>query len=129
DPAVRPFMAIVRKTVHPYDIPKASTLLVFDGLSSTEPEAYLTERQRLAALTGVLTRRWRDRLREQLGATYTVTVLDRTYPLPKEHYQLLVAFDAAPDRMRAMQREVRAILDSVRQGGATESELARVAAA
>jgi zinc protease len=129
DPAVRPFMAIVRKTVHPYDIPKASTLLVFDGLFSTEPEAYLTERQRLAALTDVLTRRLRDRLREQLGATYTVTVLDRTYPLPKEHYQLLVAFDAAPDRMRAMQREVRAILDSVRQGGATESELARVAAA
>ncbi|HEY9480047.1 MAG TPA: insulinase family protein [Gemmatimonadaceae bacterium] len=129
DLGVRPFLQRVVNTVRPFDIPKASTLLVFDGLFPTEPDAYLAERERLATLTGVLTRRLRTRLREELGATYSVMAMDRTYPLPKEHYQLLFSFDAAPERMRAMQREMRSILDAVRDSGATEAELSRTAAA
>jgi zinc protease len=130
DPDVRPFLMRVANTVRPYDIPKASTLLVFDGeLPTAEPGAYLAEREELSTLAAVLDRRLRMRLREELGATYGVTVLDRTYPLPKEHYQLLIYFDAAPERMRAMQREMDSILDAVRDSGATAAEIERTAAA
>ena len=127
DPDVRPFLMRTRSTVKPFDIPKASTLLVFDGFFPTEPAQYLVERERLATLAGVLTRRLRTRLREELSATYGVTVVDRTYPLPKEHYQVLINFDAAPDRMARMIREMHAILDSVRTNGATPQELSLVA--
>ena len=130
DPKVRPFFMRVSNTVRPFDVPKASTVLVFDGAFPTDdPDAYLAERQRLATLSDVLTRRLRTRLREELSATYGVAVIDRTYPLPDEHYQMLFSFDAAPDRMRSMQREMRAILDAVRDSGATAAELARAQAA
>ena len=125
DVEVRPFLMRVVETTRPYDVPKASTLLVFDGLISADPAVYLSERDLLATLTGVLTRRLRERLREELGATYGVAVMDRSYPLPKEHYQVLISFDAAPDRMRSLKRELSAILDAVRDSGATDVELAR----
>ena len=129
DPQVKPFLMRTASTVKPFDIPKASTLLVFDGTFPTdEPATYLAERQRLSTLSGVLMRRLRTRLREELSATYGVMVLDRTYPLPEEHYQVLFAFDAAPDRMRSMQREMRRIFEAVRDSGATAEELARVEA-
>ena len=130
DPGVRPFMMKQVNTVRAYDIPKASTLLVFDGeLPAADSGGYLAERQELSTLATVLSRRLRTRLREELGATYGVAVLDRTYPLPKEHYQLLINFDAAPERMRAMQREMDSILESVRDSGATQAELTRTASA
>jgi len=126
DLGVRPFMMRTVKRVKPYDIPKASTMLVFDGeLQMPDVESYLAQREELATLEQVLTGRLRTRLREELGATYGVSVMSRTYPLPKEHYQLLFAFDAAPERMRAMEREMKSILDAVRDSGATEAELAR----
>ena len=127
DPKVRPFLMRMRNTVKPFDIPKASTLLVFDGMFATEPGEYLAERERLATLTGVLSARLRTRLREELSATYGVNVFDRTYPLPMEHYQVLINFDAAPERMGAMNREMLAILDSVRANGATRAELSKIA--
>jgi zinc protease len=130
DPGVRPFLMKQVGTVRPFDIPKASTILVVDGeLPAADSGGYLAERQELSTLATVLGRRLRTRLREELGATYGVLVLDRTYPLPKEHYQLLINFDAAPERMRDMQREMDSILDVVRDSGATEAELARTAAA
>ncbi|HEY9449301.1 MAG TPA: insulinase family protein, partial [Gemmatimonadaceae bacterium] len=130
DPGVRPFLTKMLKTVPAFDIPKASTLLVFDGeLPAADSGGYLAERQELSTLATVLSRRLRTRLREELGATYGVLVLDRTYPLPKEHYQLLINFNAAPERMRDMQREMDSILDVVRDSGATEAELARTASA
>jgi zinc protease len=129
DLGVRPFLMRIVNNVKPFDVPKASTLLVFDGeLPTAEPGAYLAEREQLATLTDVLNRRLRARLREELGATYGVMAMDRTYSLSKEHYQLLFAFDAAPERMRAMQREMKSILDAVRDSGATEAELVRAAA-
>ena len=128
-PQVKPFLMRVANTVKPFDIPKASTLMVFDGKFPTDaPATYLAERQRLSTLSGVLMRRLRTRLREELSATYGVAVLDRTYPLPEEHYQVLFAFDAAPDRMRSMQREMKRIFEAVRDSGATIEELARVEA-
>jgi zinc protease len=128
DPRVRPFLMKQVSTLRPFDIPKASTLLVFDGeLPAADSGGYLAEREELSTLATVLTRRLRTRLREELGATYSVAVLDRTYPLPKEHYQLLINFDAAPERMRDMQREMDSILEAVRDSGATEAELVRAA--
>jgi zinc protease len=130
DPGVRPFMMKQVNSVRVFDIPKATTLLVFDGeLPAADSGGYLAERQELSTLATVLTRRLRTRLREELGATYAVSVLDRTYPLPKEHYQLLINFDAAPERMRDMQHEMDSILESVRDSGATQAELERTAAA
>jgi Predicted Zn-dependent peptidases len=85
------------------------------------------ERQRLAVLSDVLRVRLRNKLREELGATYGVGVNMKTYHLPQEHYRVGFQFDAAPERIDELIDVFTAELDSVRTQGVTSAELARVA--
>jgi zinc protease len=124
DPDVRPLIGAIRLNEKVVPVPRSETLLAFDGSFPTEPAEYLGERQRLSALTLVLERRLRDRLREQLGGTYGVAVEGGTYRLYGEHFRVLVFFQSAPERMRELSREMWGILDSVRTRGATAAELA-----
>jgi zinc protease len=67
------------------------------------------------------------RLREELAGTYSPFIRSSTYALPDEHYRVLIAFDAAPERMRALNKELLGILDSLRTNGVTAAEATRVA--
>ncbi len=69
-----------------------------------------------------------DDLRERMGGTYAVNVLDETYADPEEHYRVGLAFDAAPERVDTMQDALFAVVDSVRTRGASAAELAKVVA-
>ena len=109
------------------ELPKAQTLLVFDGLFPDSPAVYLRERQKLTALAGIVNDRMRVRLREQLGGTYSPYVGSETYSLPEERYRVLVAFDAAPERMHDLNREMMNVLDSLRVHGVTAAEATRAA--
>jgi zinc protease len=109
------------------DQPKAQTLLVFDGPFPDSPAVYLRERQKLTALAGIVNDRMRVRLREQLGGTYSPYVGSETYGLPEERYRVLVAFDAAPERMHDLNHEMMHVLDSLRVHGVTAAEATRAA--
>jgi zinc protease len=124
---VKPFLSRISSTPRVLELPKAQTLLLFDGAFPSAPDAYLREQQRLAALTGVLRERLRVRLREELAGTYSPFIRSSTYALPDEHYRVLIAFDAAPERMRALNKELLGILDSLRTNGVTAPEATRVA--
>ena len=108
-------------------LPKAQTLLVFDGPFPDSPAVYLRERQKLSALTGIVNDRMRVRLREQLGGTYSPFVASETYAIPEERYRVLVAFDAAPERMHDLNHEMMNVLDSLRVHGVTAAEATRAA--
>ncbi|MBX6330678.1 MAG: insulinase family protein [Gemmatimonadaceae bacterium] len=123
-----PWNRVVEQTRRAFDIPKASTLLVFDGLFPASPADYVAEQWRLDALAWVLRLEYTDLLREQMGGTYGVNVQARTYADPEEHYRVTIGFDAAPERMAGMVDTMFAILDSVRAGAVTPRALARVAA-
>jgi len=125
---LQPWDAISRPTTRVFDIPKASTLLVFDGRFPSPAAQYPTERRRLAALAWLLRLKLTDDLREQMGGTYSVSVLDETYADPEEHYRVGVAFDAAPERMDTLHEALFKVLDTVRTRAATPAELARIAA-
>ncbi len=127
DPAVRRFVDRMQEQNRVVPVPRSEVLLAFDGAFPTEPEEYLRERQRLDALTLVLERRLRDRLREELGGTYGVAVQGFTYRLYDEHFRTFFGFQAAPERMTELTREMHAILNAVREQGADEAELERVA--
>ena len=124
---VKPFMHRVNSILPQLPLPKAQTFLVFDGAFPTAPADYLRERQRLAALTGVLQDRLRVRLREELGGTYSPYASSETLALPDEHYRVLIAFDSAPERMHQLNKELLAILDALRTHGVTEAEATRAA--
>jgi zinc protease len=125
---VHPWDRIMRRTARVFDIPKASTLLFYDGPFPTAPDQYLAERRRLDALSWVLTLKFAEDLREQMGGTYGVGVRAWTLAVPEEHYRLRINFDAAAERIGGMIDTMFLILDSVRANGATPSELAKVTA-
>ncbi|MBX6333506.1 MAG: insulinase family protein [Gemmatimonadaceae bacterium] len=123
-PDVAPFTMRQRLTFPVQTVPRSDALMVFDGPFPVAPEAYLQERERLGVLTGIVSKRLRERLREQLGGTYSPQVVAQTYLLPPEHYRVRIMFNADPARMTELDREMFKLLDSVRTVGATPAELA-----
>jgi len=125
---IKPWDAIARPTTRVFDIPKASTLLVFDGPFPSTGEQYPTERRRLAALGWVLRLKLTADLRKRMGGTYAVSVLDETYADPEEHYRVGLMFDAAPQRVDTLQNALFAVLDTLRSASIGPSELVKVVA-
>lgn len=126
DPGIKPWNGISRVTEKVQPVLRASTALAYDGLFPADPSTYLDERQRLDAVITVLRRRLRERLREELGATYTVGVGYNLYVDPKLHYRVVIHFDADPKRIDALIPILMSEIDSVRTAGATPVELAMV---
>ncbi|HEX6535709.1 MAG TPA: insulinase family protein [Gemmatimonadaceae bacterium] len=124
---VKPFLHRVNTILKDLPLPKAQTFMVFDGPFSSAPADYLRERERLSALTGVLQDRLRVRLREELAGTYSPFATSETLALPDEHYRVLIAFDAAPERMHQLNKELMTILDALRTKGVTAADAARAA--
>jgi zinc protease len=117
----------VSKTLRALEPPKATTLLVFDGLFPPAPRDYLRERQRLSALTYVLDNRIRTRLRQELSGTYSPFVSSETYALPEERYRVALEFDAAPERIGELNVAMMRVVDSLRSNGVSAAEAARAA--
>jgi len=123
DPTVRPFRASAHQVQRAVPVPFAQTLVVFDDSFPTDPDEYFTEREKLDALAYVLRRRLRERLREELGGTYGVAVSASTYRLYGEHFRVMIMFQADPEQMYDLNRELRAVLTALREEGPTAEEL------
>ena len=124
---VKPFMQRVNRIVNSLPLPKAQTVLIFDGPFPTKPDDYLRERQRLGAVAAVFQDRLRMRVREQLSGTYSPFVTSETLALPDEHFRVVAGFDAAPERMHQLNVALEHLVDSMRTHGVTEAEATRVA--
>ena len=124
---VKPFMQRVNRIVNTLPIPKAQTVLVFDGPFPTKPDEYLRERQRLSAIASVFQDRLRMRVREQLSGTYSPSVQSETLALPDEHFRVIAGFDAAPERMHQLNLALEHLVDTLRTHEVTEAEASRVA--
>jgi zinc protease len=124
---VKPYLHRTTQILPVLPLPKAQTVMVFDGLFPTAPDDYLRERQRLSAVQLVLQDRLRVRLREELAGTYSPFSTSETVALPEEHYRVLIGFDAAPERMHKLDLELLHLLDTLRADGASAAEVARAA--
>ncbi|MBX6330937.1 MAG: insulinase family protein [Gemmatimonadaceae bacterium] len=124
---VKPFLHRVTRIVPVVPVPRAQTMMVFDGPFPSTPDAYLRERQRLSAVQLVLQDRLRVRLREELAGTYSPFSQSETLALPNEHFRVLIGFDAAPERMHSLNLELEHLIDTLRVKGVTEAEATRAA--
>jgi zinc protease len=124
---VKPYLHRLNRIVNTVPLPKAQTYLIFDGPFTTNPDEYLRERQRLGAVAAVFQDRLRMRVREQLSGTYSPFVQSETIAIPDEHFRVIAAFDAAPERMHQLNVALEHLLDSLRKHGVTEAEATRVA--
>jgi zinc protease len=82
----------------------------------------------LNALAEIAQRRLLDRLRTELHAPYGVQVNPSAAPWPYQHFELDVAFDAAPEQADSLARAAVAVLDTLRANGPTAREVADVKA-
>ena len=113
-------------------VPKARTMIFFDGPFPSTPSEYLTAWQRLQLLVTVLDIRIRNRLRMQLSADYSPWIDAKTYELPfvgqpSERFLVTGSFMSTPQRMRALWKGFEALLDSARTTVVSQTELERAA--
>lgn len=122
DVGIRPPTGVIRKTVRRGTEPKARTQIVFTGPVQYSRDQLLA----LRSLADVLEIRLRETLREDLGGTYGVGVRASASREPRSEYRFSIGFGAAPERLDELSRETFAVIDSIKNFGPTETELAKV---
>ena len=96
--------------------PRSTTALVFAGDMEWSRQEALT----LTAAAEMLQIRLRERLREELGGTYSVGVRARARLLPDPEYQVSIFFGSDPARVEELFAEIEEELDWLRDGGEQE---------
>lgn len=113
---------VLRRTVTKGTDPRSSTQIVFTGpFAFTRHGVYEME-----ALSSLMELRLRNRLRQQLGGTYGVSVSASPQRVPHGRYQIAIGFSAAPQRMPELVRATFADLDSLRAVGPSAGDVEKV---
>lgn len=122
DVGPKQFTGHIDKTVRKGIAPQSQTALLLAGTAAwSREEAYL-----LSSLGEVLEMRLLDRLREDLGGTYSVSVSTGFSRRLRQEWQIAISYGSAPDNADAMFRAVEQELDSLRRVPPSTAELERV---
>ncbi len=122
DIGVRPPNGVVRRTVRRGIEPRAQTSIVFTGsFEYSRKTAHA-----IRSMLGVLQIKLRERLREDLGATYGVSVTGGARRLPVHAYEIHVGFSSDPDRLEELSAVVFAEIDKLKTEGPQAVDLQKV---
>ncbi|HEU0051970.1 MAG TPA: insulinase family protein, partial [Longimicrobium sp.] len=122
DLGVRGPEGVVRRTVRRGVEPKAQQRIVFQGPVTFDRRTVAL----LSTLADALEIRLRERLREDLGGTYGVSVSGGAQRDPVPEYEVSIGFGADPARLDELTRVVFAQIDSFKTVGIPEHDLAKV---
>jgi zinc protease len=112
---------VVERTVRKGIEPKGQTALVFTAPSTASRQ----ERFALDALGEILEIRLREELREELGGTYSVSVVASAARIPRPEATVFISFGSAPDRADSLVAAVFAQIDSLKANGPRAVDLAK----
>jgi zinc protease len=111
---------IVEKTVEKGIAPKSEVALVFSGpFVYDDPHALA-----LSAMTRVLEARLFDSIRQELGATYSITVDPETAKFPRSQYVVRIDWTCDPARTDALVRRVFDEIASLKANRLTSTQMA-----
>ena len=113
DHGVDPPMGLDDHVVRTGTEPRGNTVLVFAG----DMEWSRQEALALTVAGEILGIRLRERVREQLGGTYSIGVNATASSLPDDEYQVSVIFGSDPNRIEELLAEVLAEVNWLRAGG------------
>ncbi|MFL5541482.1 MAG: M16 family metallopeptidase [Longimicrobiaceae bacterium] len=122
DVGIRTPPGVVRAEVRRGVEPKSQTAIVFSGPVQFDRRTVSL----LRTLGDALEIRLRERLREDLGGTYGVSVGASAERDPVPEYRVAVEFGAAPERLDELVRVVFAEIDSLKANGVSATDLAKV---
>jgi zinc protease len=113
---------VVEKTVRKGVEPKAQTLVYFTGETTFDPAS----RYAMRSLGDLLEMKLLENLREALGGTYSVSAIGSLSKYPAPEYQFQIQFGSSPDKADLLWKTIQAVIDTVKQNGATAAELQKV---
>ncbi len=122
DVGIRPPTGVVERTVRRGVEAKAQTQLIFTGTCEYGYE----NRVVMGALRDLLDIRLREALREDKGGTYGVNVGASCRSIPTQRYEVTVSFGSAPERTDELVKEVFAVIDSLKAGLVSDSNLVKI---
>ena len=111
DTGVAPPKGVIEKTVEKGIAPKSEVAIVFAGPFVYDDANKLA----LQVVTLLLQSRLSDAIREELGATYSITVESQSARIPRPEYRLRIDWTCDPARTQSLVRRVMTEIDSVRQ--------------
>jgi len=116
------FSGQIDKTVRKGLAPQSQSVIMLAGTGTwSREESYL-----LSSVSELLQMRLLDRLRESLGATYSVSVNAGFARRPRSEWQLVIDFGSAPEKADTLYRAVEQELDSLRRVPPSAAEVERV---
>jgi zinc protease len=115
DPPTGRIEKVVRKGVEP----QSQTVMITHGVFEDGVE----NRVRLGALGSILQTRLRERLREDLGGTYSVSVNASSVAVPDQTYQVSVIFGADPERVEELKAAVLAEIEALKAEGPSDLDV------
>jgi zinc protease len=121
DTGVRPPHGVVERVVRKGKEPKGAMSVVFLG----DADASHRERTTLFALANVLQQRLWERLRQQLGGVYGVTVNADQEVTPVPQYRVTVSFGADPGRLPELTDATFEEIARLQREGPTDVELGK----
>lgn len=122
DVGLRSPTGVIEKTVRKGVEPKAQTLVFFTGDATYDAAS----RYAMRSLGDLLEMKLLENLREALGGTYSVSAEGALSRVPQPEYQFTIAFGSAPEKVEELWRTIQAVIDTVKQQGATPDELQKV---
>jgi len=111
DTGVAPPKGVIEKTVEKGIAPKSEVAIVFAGPFVYDDANKLA----LQVVTLLLQSRLSDAIREELGATYSITVESQSARIPRPEYRLRIDWTCDPARTQSLVQRVMTEIDSVRQ--------------
>jgi len=113
---------IIRKTVRKGVEPQSRTVIVFTGsFKYTRENIYA-----MRSMTEVLDIKLREKLREELGGTYGVSVSYSVSRIPDQEYNIMIGFGSDPERVEELTEVVFREIEALKIAGASEEYLNKV---
>jgi zinc protease len=113
---------VIEKTVRKGVEPKAQTMVFFTGDATFDPAS----RYAMRSLGDLLEMKLLENLREALGGTYSVSARGSLSKYPTPEYSFVIDFGSSPDKTDLLWKTIQAVIDTVKQNGATAAELQKV---
>ncbi len=119
-----PPRGVISKVVRKGIEAKATTLMVFTGPVEYTPE----NRTMLRALIDYLQIKVTERLREQLGGTYSPSVGGAPSRVPRQEYTVQISYSSSPENVETLAPTVLALIDTLKRVGPTPADVEKVKA-
>jgi zinc protease len=113
---------VIHKAVHKGVEPKSQTQMIFSGdFDYTEVNRHVVR-----SLASALQTRLRDRLREDLGGTYSVGVSGGYEKFPDAVFRMRIMFGSAPERVEELTAVVFEEIENFKNEGLSEEDVSKV---